>query len=102
MTLIVFTWEKKDSCSLQDEVEHIPEWMAKNKLSQNIPKTSLILFLNWKDDNLVFNKTKRFCPEYVKYLGVLFDKNFSVPRPTSIEWISQTYICYQPSETFHQ
>ena len=51
--------------------------MAMIKLNQNIPKTELVKFLNWKDDNLVFKKTKITCTQYVKYLGMLLDKNLT-------------------------
>ena len=49
--------------------------MAMNKLSQNIPKTELVHFLNCKDESIVLKNTEITCTEYVKYLGILLDKN---------------------------
>ena len=42
-----------------------------NKLSQNIPKTELVHFLNCKDESIVLKNTEITCTEYVKYLGIL-------------------------------
>ena len=61
----------------KEKVEHIPGWMAMNKLSQNIPKTELVHFLNCKDESIVWKNTEITCTEYVKYLGVLLDKNLT-------------------------
>ena len=40
----VYARPKNETSTLQDEVEHIPGWMAMNELSQNIPKTELVHF----------------------------------------------------------
>ena len=66
---------KNETSTLQDDVEHIPGWMAMNKLSQNIPKTELVHFLNCKVESIVLKYTEITCTEYVKYLGIFFDKN---------------------------
>ena len=47
-----------------------------NKLSQNIPKTELVHFLNCKNGSIVLN-TEITRTEYVKYLGILLDKNLT-------------------------
>ena len=70
----VYARPKNETSTLQDEVEHIPGWMAMNKLSQNIPKTELVYFLNCKDESIVLKNTEITCTEYVKYLGILLDK----------------------------
>ena len=47
MTLTVFRLRNKNETpASEDEVEHYPEWMAVNKLSQIIPKTELVHLLN--------------------------------------------------------
>ena len=48
-----------------------------NKLSQKFPKTELVHFLNCKDESIVLKKTEITCTEYVKYLGILLDKNLT-------------------------
>ena len=73
----VYARPKNETSTLQDEVEHIPGWMAMNKLSQNIPKTELVHFLNCKDESIVLKNTEITCTEYVKYLGILLDKNIT-------------------------
>ena len=73
----VYARPKNETSTLQDEVEHIPGWMAMNKLSQNIPKTELVHFLNCKDESIVLKNTEITCTEYVKYLGILLDKNLT-------------------------
>ena len=55
--------KKNETSSLQDEIEHISDWMAMNELNQNNRKTEPVHFSNWKDDNLVFQKTEMFCNE---------------------------------------
>ena len=79
MMLIAFTRDPKmrSSSTLQDEVEHIAGWMAMNKLSQNIPKTELVHFLNCKDESIVLKNTEITCTENVKYLGISLDKNLT-------------------------
>ena len=49
---------ENETFSLQVEIEHIPEWMAMKKLSQNIPNFALVRFINAKDDYVVFKKTE--------------------------------------------
>ena len=66
----VYARPKNETSTLQDGVEHIPGWMAMNKLSQNIPKTELVHFLNCKDESIVMKNTEITCTEYVKYLGI--------------------------------
>ena len=73
----VYARPKNETSTLQDEVEHIPGWMAMNKLSQNIPKTELVHFLNCKDESIVLKNTEITCTEYVKCLGILLDKNLT-------------------------
>ena len=73
----VYARPKNETSTLQDEVEHNPGWMAMNKLSQNIPKTELVHFLNCKDESIVLKNTEITCIEYVKYLGILLDKNLT-------------------------
>ena len=73
----VYARPKNETYTLQDEVEHIPGWMAMNKLSQKIPKTELVHFLNCKDESIVLKKTEITCTEYVKNLGILLDKNLT-------------------------
>ena len=73
----VYARPKNDSSTLQDEVEHIPGWMAMNKLSQIIPKTELVRFLNCKGESIVLKNTEITCTEYVKYLGIFLDKNLT-------------------------
>ena len=68
---------QNETSTLQDEVEHIPGWMAMNKLSQNIPKTELVHFLNCKDESIVLKITGTTCTEYGKNLGILLDKNLT-------------------------
>ena len=51
--------------------------MAINKLSQNFPKTELVHFSNCKDESIVLKNTEITCTEYVKYLGILLNKNFT-------------------------
>ena len=48
-----------------------------NKLSQNFPKTELVHFSNCKDESIVLKNTEITCTEYVKYLGILLDKNLT-------------------------
>ena len=69
--------KQHETSSVRDEVEHIPERMTMNKLSQIIPKTELVHFLNWKVGNLVFKKTEITRTQYVKDLGMLLDKNLT-------------------------
>ena len=71
----VYARPKNETSTIQDEVEHIPGWMAMNKLSQIIPKTELVHFLNCKDESIVLKNTEITSTEYVKYLGILLDKN---------------------------
>ena len=66
----IYARPKNETSTLQDGVEHIPGWMAMNKLSQNIPKTELVHFLNCKDESIVMKNTEITCTEYVKYLGI--------------------------------
>ena len=73
----VYARPKNETSTLQDEVEHIPGWMAMNKLSQNIPKTELVHFLNCKDESIVLKNTEITCTEYVIYLGILLDNNIT-------------------------
>ena len=73
----VYARPKNETSTLQDEVEHIPGWMAMNKLSQNVPKTELVHFFYCKDENIVLKNTEITCTEYVKYLGILLDKSFT-------------------------
>ena len=73
----VYARPKNETSTLQDEVEHISGWMAMNKLSQNIPKTKLVHFLNCKDESIVLKNTEITCTEYVKYLGILLYKNLT-------------------------
>ena len=73
----VYARPKNETSTLQDEVEHIPGWMAMNKLSQNIPKTELVHFLNCKDESIVLKNTEITCTDYVKDLGILLDKNLT-------------------------
>ena len=73
----VYARPKNETSTLQDEVEHIPGWMATNKLSQNISKTELVPFLNFKDESIVLKNTEITCTEYVKYLRNLLDKNLT-------------------------
>ena len=73
----VYARSKNETSTLQDEVEHIPGWMAMNKLSQNIPKTESVHFFNCKDESIVLKNTEITCTEYVKYLGILLDKNLA-------------------------
>ena len=73
----VYARPKNETSTLQDEVEHIPGLMAMNKLSQKIPKTELVHFLNCKDESIVLKNPEITCTEYVKYLGILLDKNLT-------------------------
>ena len=95
--------ENSERSSLQDEVENIPEVKVMNKLSQSFPETELVIFLNRKDDNLVFKKTGKSCPKNVKHLGILPDKSLSyVFQVNRVSSELAKHICYQPYELIHQ
>ena len=63
--------------TLQDEVQHIPSWMAKNILSLYIGKTDLVHFLSCQDENVKMANTITSPTKSVKYLGVQLDKNLT-------------------------
>ena len=63
--------------TLQDEVELIPSWMAKNQLSLHIGKTELVHFLSCRDENVKRAKTIISPSKSVKYLVVHLDKNLT-------------------------
>ena len=74
-TNCVYVRPKGDSLTLQEEIEHIPSWMAKNKLSLHVGKTELVHFLNCREESVKLADVTISPTNYVKYLGVLLDKN---------------------------
>ena len=51
-TNCVYIRPKNAPSTLQDKVEHIPSWMATNKLSLHIGKTELVHFLSCRDESV--------------------------------------------------
>ena len=76
-TNCVYIRPKKAMSTLQDKVEQIPSWMAKNKLSLHIGKTELVHFLSCRDENVKMAKITISPTKSVKYLGVHLDKNLT-------------------------
>ena len=76
-TNCVYIRPKNAMLTLQDEVEHILSWMAKNKLSLDIGKTELVHFLSCRDETVKMPNTIQFPTKSVKYLGVHLDKNLN-------------------------
>ena len=76
-TNCVYIQPKNAMSTLQDEVEHTPSRMAKNKLSLHIGKTELVHFLSCRDENVKMANTIISPTKSVKYLGVHLDKNLT-------------------------
>ena len=76
-TNCVYIRPKNATSTLQDKVEHIPSWMAKNKLSLQIGKTELVHFLSCQDEGGKMAYTTLSPTKSVKYLCVHLDRNLT-------------------------
>ena len=76
-TNCVYIRPKNALSTLQDEVELLPSWMAKNELSHHIGKTELVHFLSCRDENVKMANTIISPTKSVKYQGVHLDKNLT-------------------------
>ena len=65
------------NATLQDKVEHIPSWMAKNRVSLDIGKAELLHFLSCLDENVKMGNTTISPTKSVTYVGVHLDKNLT-------------------------
>ena len=77
MILTVYIRPENATSTLQDKAEHIPSWMAKNKLSLHIGKTELVDFLSCRDESVKMASTTISRAKSVKYLGVHLDKSLT-------------------------
>ena len=68
---------KTATSTLQDKVEHIPSWMAKNKLNPRIRRPELVQLLSCRDKSGKLANTTIFPSKTVKYPDVHLDKNLS-------------------------
>ena len=75
-TNCVYTRPKNVTSTLQDEVEHILFWMAKNKLSPHIGKTELAHFLSCRDESVIIANTT-ISPNQICDVSVHLDKNLT-------------------------
>ena len=62
---------------IQDKVEHIPSWMAKNKLNLHIGKPEFVQFLSCLDESGRMTEITMYPAKSVKTLGVHLDKNLN-------------------------
>ena len=74
--------------TVNNELLHVNDWLAVNKLSLNIDKSNFVIFhphqkrINYKVNIKVFDNNKNTYisleqKEYVKYLGILIDNNLT-------------------------
>ena len=85
-------YSEKDLNSLEEivneELCHLYDWLSSNKLSLNLKKSNFVIFHPYQKklvyqpiikmyNNELNGYTELNCEDYIKYLGVLMDKNLS-------------------------